>query len=29
MKIVAPETSVQNILESLKHKRNLVHGELS
>ena len=29
MKIVASETSVQNILESLKYKRKLAHDELS
>ena len=29
MKIVASETSVQNILESLRHKKKLVHDELS
>ena len=29
MKIVASETSVQNISESLKHKRELVHDEFS
>ena len=29
MKIVASETSVKNILESLRHKRKLIHDELS
>ena len=29
MKIVASETSVQNILESLRHKRKLVYDKLS
>ena len=29
MKIVVWETSVQNISESLRHKRKLVHNELS
>ena len=29
MKIVTSETSVQNILESLRHKRKVVYDELS
>ena len=29
LKFVASETSVQNILESLRHKRKLVHDKLS
>ena len=29
MKIIASENSVQNILESLRHKRKLAHDELS